>query len=53
MIGYLILAAIYTGAFMLTGKFDFFLAIVSGLLVAAVSIGVTKLFGMDKGKGGS
>lgn len=48
MLRWLIVSAIYTVGLLLSGKIDAAGAIVFGLFIGAVSIGVLKLFGMDK-----
>ena len=48
MIRWLIVSFVYVVLFLLSGKVDFAQAIVFGLLVGAISIGVQKLFGLDK-----
>lgn len=48
MTRWLIVSAIYAALFLFSSKFDAVQAIAGGLLVGAVSIGVLKLFSMDK-----
>lgn len=48
MIRWLVVSMVYAAMFLMSAKFDAVQAIAGGLLCGAVSIGVLKLFGMDK-----
>ena len=48
MIRWILVSAIYAAMFLMSVKFDAMQAIAAGLLCGAASIGVLKLFGMDK-----